>query len=159
MTSEEGRPIEVRLLGYPLETHHRAREHHDGLLREFQLLDTTSEELPSRLLDLVKEFTAAYASSTRPADEVRDAAVARGETAVDLVYLAPRAGATDALRMARLLDDADQYCRSSDYLLTLASPPDVIEFRRWYFGEFIRQLNGDPPTAWPDFSQAPRATP
>jgi hypothetical protein len=153
MTSEEGRPIEVRLVGYPVDVHQRAQEHHDGLLREFQLLDTASDELPARLLDLVKEFTATYASSTGAADEVRDAAIARGEVSVDLVYYAPRAGATDALRMARLLDDADAYCRSGQHLLSLASPPDVAEFRRWYFGEFIRQLNGEPPTPWEDFKR------
>jgi hypothetical protein len=155
MTSEEGRLIEVRLLGYPLDLHRRAQEHHDEVLREFQLLDTTSDEVPARLLELVKEFTAAYASAIRPPDEVRDAAMARDDTSVDLVYAAPRAGASDALRMARLWDDADDYCRSGGPLLSLATPPDLAEFRRWYFGEFIRQLNGEPPVSWPDFRRAP----
>jgi hypothetical protein len=156
MTSDEGRLIEVRLLGYPLELHRRSQQHHDRMLREFQLLDTTSDEIPSRLIELVKEFSAVYAESIGPAERLRDEAIARGDQTIDLVYDAPRTGASDALRLARLWDDADDYSRANPQLVELATPPDLVALRRWYFGEFIRQLTGEPPMRWSDFRPAPR---
>jgi hypothetical protein len=46
-----------------------------------------------------------------------------------------------------MLEEADEYCRS-DQLLTLATPPTLVAFRRWYLGEFIAQIDGRPPQPW-----------
>ena len=49
-----------------------------------------------------------------------------------------------------MLDEADEYCRRGDHLLTLATPPEELRFRRWFISEFVDQVNGAPPTPWPD---------
>ena len=56
-------------------------------------------------------------------------------------------GAVDALDA--LLDEADEFCRSDGYLLTVTSSEEGLAFKRWYFDEFRRQLAGEPPTPWP----------
>lgn len=52
--------------------------------------------------------------------------------------------------LARMLDEADEFCRSGNHLLTLATPPELLAFRRWYLGEFNAQLQGQSPLPWPE---------
>jgi hypothetical protein len=33
----------------------------------------------------------------------------------------------------------------------LATPPELVRYRQWYLGEFVRQLDGRPATSWADF--------
>jgi len=33
---------------------------------------------------------------------------------------------------------------------TLATPPEYLAFREWFFGEIVRQLDGNPPIPWRD---------
>ena len=47
-----------------------------------------------------------------------------------------------------LLDEADDYCRAGETLLTLATPAPALAFRRWFLGEFVRQAAGEPPRPW-----------
>ena len=163
MSAEEFEPmIRVRLLRFPLRVFARSAEHHDDLLREFALLAASrggaeqapsgaagrSADVPARLLVLVDELTRRFAGATRGVQEERAAALARGETELDLEYLVP-AGIAEASRvLADMLDEADQFCRSGD-LLTLATPPETSAFRRWYLTEVQRQASGEPPTPWP----------
>jgi hypothetical protein len=61
------------------------------------------------------------------------------------------ATAAPALRgVAELLDEADEFCRSGQHLLTLATPSHLLEYRRWYLGELAAQLEGAPPKPWPE---------
>ena len=46
------------------------------------------------------------------------------------------------------LDAADDFCREGEHLLTLASPDDVVAYRRWFLDEFVHQVAGDPPRPW-----------
>ena len=48
-----------------------------------------------------------------------------------------------------MLDEADESCTRGDHLLTLATPEE-LRFRCWFIGEFVAQINGAPPTPWPD---------
>ena len=48
-----------------------------------------------------------------------------------------------------MLEEADDYCRRGDHLLTLATPEEERRFRRWFIGEFVDQIEGKPPTPWP----------
>jgi anti-anti-sigma factor len=75
---------------------------------------------------------------------------------------AERADAVQAL--ADLLDEIDAYCEAGDQLLTLATPPDLRQFRAWLFHEVIGQLRGAAPSPWsaaheqpPAVSTAPRS--
>ena len=144
---------EVRLLRIPLRLWARASAHVDELLREFSLLQIGAEqdgmhEVPRRLLDLVADLQARYAGVNDEPDVQRDAAMAAGLDSLDLVYRVSAETAQAVGDLIARLDEADEYCRSGDALITLASPADQIEFRRWYLEEFRRQIDGHPPTPW-----------
>ena len=51
-----------------------------------------------------------------------------------------------------MLDEADAYCREGAHLLTVATPPEELRFRRWFISEFVVQVGGAAPTPWPDYS-------
>lgn len=145
--------VEVRLLRFPVVEAAKAAEHFDGLKREFALLamQGTKDDLPQRLLDLVAALTVQYESTTAEPDRLRREALARGDREIPvLVYRTPPGSDEAAISVARMLDEADDFCRKTDLLLTMATPPRSLAYRRWYFGEFIAQLHGLPPLAWPD---------
>ena len=146
--------VEVELLGLPLDIHRLATEHNDELLREFALLaaqqaDPSDHDVPARLLSLGEELQAKYGSFTQGATSELDAALERGDPSIDLVFVVPGevAGGVDELN--RILDEADDFCRRGGPLLTLAAPPEVVAYRRWFLEEFIRQVEGKPPMPWP----------
>lgn len=158
-----GRVAEVRLVGFPLDVYAAAAEHHAALTREFRLVaygerqGTTEGSLPARLLELVQELTGRYAGLTDQQDAVRDRALAEGRAEVDLVFHLP-VGVRDAcVALDRMLDEADEFCRSGD-LLTLATPWPLVLFRRWYLSQFVHQIDGAPPEPWPDFRDRHGAT-
>jgi hypothetical protein len=131
----------------------RTRQHHDELLRELTLMALAEDDrmqthpLPGRLATLVETLGRRYRGSTSRADAVRDAAIERGDATVDLSYRVPRSIATDLSMLQEMLDAADDFCRSGE-LLTLPRDDVMVAFSRWYTDEFIRQLDGLPPTRW-----------
>lgn len=145
----------VRLLAFPLEVWARASEHHQELLREFALVGvrpTDAEHTPPlRLQQLIDELEARYAGLNEATDAERDAALARGETSIDLDYRGlPVEVAADCRHLDHVLDEVDDYCRAGDHLLTLATPPDCVTFRRWYLTQFVDQVErGAEPVPWP----------
>ena len=140
--------VDVRLLGLPVAVHGVTAEHIDELLREFVHLDDESGDVPRRLLRLRDDLQARFSAFTAGPHAELAAAAARGERTVDLAYQVPEeAGAASAQALA-LLDEADEFCLQGDHLLTLATPPEAVRYRRWFFGEFERQCRGEPPTAW-----------
>jgi len=52
-----------------------------------------------------------------------------------------------------LMDEVDAYCAQGAELLTPPTPPDLLAFRVWLFGQVIGQLRGATPVPWD-----PRAT-
>jgi hypothetical protein len=151
---------DVRLLGVPLALLARSSEHHDELLREFQLLaidpptSSPGHEVPQRLLDLIAEINGRYAGLSDAADADREAALARGDATIDLTITVPASVAEACERLDRMFDDADEFCRAGDRLLTLATPPDAAALRHWYLGEFVRQVGGAEPVPWPAYVAA-----
>ena len=71
----------------------------------------------------------------------------RGDEEIDLTFRVPAAVAEATVELAAMLNRADDYCRQGA-LLTLATPDDLVAFRRWYLGEFRAQINGARPTPW-----------
>jgi hypothetical protein len=143
--------VAVRILGLPLDLLGRARQHQDSLEREFRLITLARPEershVTARLLDLVEELTEQFAATGREWREQIEGALARRDPAIDLVAWVPPAAAGASRRLAALLAEADDFCRRGD-LLNLATPPDCVELRRWYLGEFVAQIDGAPPTPW-----------
>ena len=145
--------VEVRLLRLPLQVWQRTQEHVDGLLREFALIAQDEEgraATPGRLLDLVRQVTAGFGGFSVEQRRAMEVALDRNESEIDLTYRIPPAAAAAAQQLGDMLDEADEYCRRGDHLLTLATPPEELRFRKWFIGEFVDQVNGAPPTPWPD---------
>jgi hypothetical protein len=144
---------EVRILGFPVELQARAQEHMDDLLREFMLIAAANERgpdshVPRQLLDLIQEVQHDYAGATLEQEAKLLEARKSGAASVDLVYRIPSTVSKAATRLSEALDEADSYCLAGEHLLTLATPPDALEFRRWYLGEFISQIGGASPMSW-----------
>jgi len=151
MSQTAGELVEVRLLRLPLQVWQRTQEHVDGLLREFALIaqdDEAKLATPGRLLALVQHLSAGFGSFSAAQVIEMEAALARGETEIDLTYRVPPAAAPAAQQLGDMLDEADEYCRRGDHLLTLATPEEELRFRRWFISEFVDQLGGAPPTPW-----------
>jgi hypothetical protein len=162
-TSDETDLRTVRLLGLPIALFLRAREHHDELIREFTLMairgnaqrvaangaapEEFSPALPPRLRELVDILGRRFGATTSRADMERDAAIERGDATVDLTYHVPASMAADLKMLTQLMDDADAFCRM-EKLLTLPRDPSMVAFGHWYNNEFLRQIDGLPPTPW-----------
>ncbi len=146
---------EVHVQRCPLRIYAKANEHMEELKREFALLamrpQEAGHEVPKRLLDLIDELSERYANLTEAPDQVRDAALERGDEFVDLTFHVPGSVAAASEALDQILDEVDEYCRRGQHLLTLATPPDSLAFRKWYLAEFVRQLGGAAPTPWPDY--------
>ncbi|HET9187171.1 MAG TPA: hypothetical protein VFN80_04410 [Acidothermaceae bacterium] len=151
---------EVRLLGVPMALHAAAQEHSAELMREMYLIaqqlhasgaDGIGEHLPVRLVELVEALTGEFSGMTVAQDRQLEDAVASGVASIDLIYQIPAAAGAAAQHLGGMLDEADEYCRAGQHLLTLATPPELLRYRQWYLGEFVRQLAGEPPTPWSEY--------
>lgn len=154
---------DVHLLQVPLDVHAKTVQWHEDLMREFTLIRISESRggeaggdgasVPARLLALVAELRGSYASFTDPGTQQLEDARRRGETVADVTYTVPTTVADEVRHFDGLLDEADEFCRSGD-LLTLAASPELATFRRWFLGEFTRQLGGEEPTSWPAWSRS-----
>jgi hypothetical protein len=150
--------VEVHLVGLPVALWARTQEHTDELIREFTLLASqlresgAHHEVPVRLVRLLEELTAQYSGLTTE-QETRLATAALNGVAVidDLVFRVPAQAAEAGAHLGALLDEADEYCRAGQHLLTLATPPALVRFRDWYLDAFTEQVAGRAPTAWADY--------
>ncbi len=141
----------VRLLGLPLRLLLAAREHHDGLMREFRLLALSEDQprapVPTRLVELTEILGRQYAAARERPDQEIDSALDRGEDVIDLDYQIPTAAAQGAAGLAELMDEADTFC-AGEQLMSLERPPVLRQFAHWYLEQFIAQVAGEPPSPW-----------
>ena len=145
--------VTVRLLDLPVGLHARSTEHNDELMREFtyiraQSTDPDASDIPAKLLDLVDEVTERFSGFTAASQAELDDAIAAGTESIDLVYRVPPDVAGACIHLGELLDAADDYCRAGDVLLTMATPDELVAYRRWFLDEFVRQASGEPPQPW-----------
>ncbi|HVV77384.1 MAG TPA: hypothetical protein VHC43_15250 [Mycobacteriales bacterium] len=159
MTAADDQVVEVRLLRLPVAIWARTQQHTDELLREFVLIaqqlhsdEEAAVPLPVRLTQLVDELSANYGAFSEEQVEQLFRAAASGEEELDLTYQVPAAAAGAARHLGDLLNEADEYCRSGEHLLTLETPAELIRFREWYLEEFRQQIAGAAPTPWPDYA-------
>ncbi|MBV9486987.1 MAG: hypothetical protein JO246_13120 [Frankiaceae bacterium] len=151
--------VEVQIRRLPVAIWAQAQQHSDELLREFTLLghsmhrgDPANAPLPLRLVQLVDDLTADFAGFSGEQEARLFEAAAAGEAEIDLTYRLPAAVGPAARHLGDLLNEADDYCKAGQHLLTLTSPPETIRFREWFLGEFLRQTAGGAPVAWPDYA-------
>lgn len=147
--------VEVRLREIPVPLWTRAKQQSDELLREFALAsigEAEGEHLPTRLTALMAALTETYGDRASAQEDLLFEAAATGRPVVDeLIFEVPAAVAGACVALGDLLDEADDYCRAGEHLLTLAASPDTVAFRRWYLAEFVRQVDGEPAVAWPAY--------
>jgi hypothetical protein len=143
--------VTIQLLGVPVRVLAAAREHHDGLMREFRLLamsDGLGEvELPARLVELVEALGVRYAAVRSRPDEEFDRALEQGLETIDLVYQVPPTVADGARQLEGLMGEADEFARAAR-LMTLPRLPVVARFGAWYVAQFVDQVAGRPPARW-----------
>lgn len=159
--ADGGRPARrLLLLGYPAQLGAWQREHMDGLERELALVMLAAEDgatsAPGRLLSLAAHVRTTYAAELDEPTRQREEAAARGDLRVDISYPAVP-GASEIVRAwGDALDAVDRYCEAGD-LLSLATPPLLVQLRRWVLGELLAQLDGAEPTPWVGPAERPRA--
>lgn len=146
--------VAVELRQVPLDVWKRAAAHQEAIQREFDILrvDLGTDSVPHQLSELVAKLNLTFGDSGDPSREEVHAAAERGVPEIDLVYRVPAEAATAVQDLEVMLERVDEFCRAGERLLTLSTPPDLLTFRRWFLGEFSRQIeHGLPPTSWPDF--------
>jgi hypothetical protein len=148
--------VAVHLLEVPVPLWSKAQQLTDELLREFALAASQSDDddhhLPARLTTLMEVLTTQFDGVSSAQEEQLAAAAAAGQPVIaDLVFHVPAEAAPASRMLGDMLDEADEYCRQGQHLLTLAAPEDVVRFRRWYLMAFIDQCAGAAPVPWPAF--------
>lgn len=144
------------LIGVPLKLQMASSEHQDGLRREFRMLveqgqADPSNSVPGRLIALAANLDRRFQAFAAAGREAMDAAVARGESSIDLKFEVPAAIGPAAEEFGSMLEEADEYCSAGEHLLTLCTPPEIVEYRHWALQELINQPKGAKPVPWPDF--------
>jgi hypothetical protein len=151
--------VTIHVIGMPIAVQARAQEHADELTRELTLIGAQLREegnirdLPALLVTLIEALNARYSRFTTEQERLLADAAERGDDTIDLTYRLPASAADHAQELGDLLDQADDYCRTGRHLLTLATPEDLVAFRRWYLSQFIDQVAGQPPVSWDTYLQ------
>lgn len=144
--------VVVRLERLPVGLMREASEHQDELRREFSMMAQQSSadetNVPRRLLRLRDELEAHFAAFSAGPNAAVTAAIERGEESIDLEYRVPPEAKGACITLGALLDEADEFCRRGDHLLTLATPEGALALRHWFLAEFIAQIDGADPTPW-----------
>lgn len=149
--------VTVRLLALPVSLQARAQEHADELTRELTLIGERMRQrgdhagLPARLVSLVEQLTAEYSMFTGEQEQQVADAVASGAATIDLTYQVPASVAVAARALSDILDEADDYCRAGEHLLTLPTPDDLLTYRRWFLDAFTDQIAGAEPVPYPAY--------
>ena len=153
--------VEVHCFALPVRLAAKSQQHFEELMREFTLIAASAEidhsdgHVPSRLMQLVNLLVAQYGGLNSAAEQLLADAIDRDDELIeDHVLQVPASAGSASQALSDMIDEADDYCRQGRHLLTLASPPDCVAYRRWYLGEVIRQLDGGAPVPWPDSEQA-----
>lgn len=150
--------VEVHLLSVPVDTWRRASAHQEAIERELEIVraNLDPDAVPNRLARLVEEYDRRFGAVADPTWEQLHAAAERGDEVADLTFVVPPAAAPAALEMGRMLDEVDDFCRSGEGLLSLATPPELVRFRQWFLEEFVRQIEkGLPPRSWEEYVADP----
>jgi hypothetical protein len=151
--------VTITIRGLPVPLHAASQAHSDELMREFRLLAEQMRQegthgLPRRLIELVNALEGQYSAFTEAQEDQIETAISAGASTVDLVYSLPASVGDGVRQLGALLDEVDELCRAGQHLLTLATPPDQLAYRRWFLDEFTRQIDGEQPVAWADSPQA-----
>jgi len=144
----------VVLVDLPVRLWDRARQHGEALVREFAFIAAEGRDyslLARRLLEIAETSETRYANLNPDAEELVEAALARGEDRITVEARVPVDFKEYVNAAVPVLIEVDDYCRTGA-LLTLATSDELRAYWTWFLGEFIRQIDGHPPTPWPGLS-------
>lgn len=142
----ESKVRSVRVEGVSVDLAMRSQEHMEELVRELQIIaigmetDSATGEPPVRVAGLISELLERYAAVRSANREVLRGAADAGVGEVTLEMELPVDAAEDVRQLLVLLDRADRLCEEGA-LLTLASPPEVRQFRRRVAEQLLEQLD------------------
>ena len=151
--------ITVHVLGLPTGLQVQAQQQNDELTRELMLVAEqmrqrgNAADLPVRFVEMVSTLSGRYAIFTAEQEAQLTAAIAAGQPTIDLTYTLPASAAAAAGALGEILDEADEYCRQGQLLLTLATPPELVAYRRWFLDQFVDQAGGAAPVSWSDYRE------
>jgi len=145
--------MELRLLNFSLDLFDRSMQQLAALQRELDVIrvdERNRDRPPDRLARLVEELDARFVGY-RAAMETIEALAESDASHHDVVI--PVAGAPEEVvpaieQLRDLMDEVDAYCAQGAELLTPRTPPDLLAFRVWLFGQVIGQLRGATPVPW-----------
>jgi hypothetical protein len=152
--------VTIRIEQLPVPLQNAAQQHADELTRELMLVAESVHQqgdagnLPRRFIELVGALTEQYSMFTGEQEQQLQDAAAQGRPSIDLVYRLPGSVAGAAATLGEILDEVDAYCREGKLLLTLETPPPLVDFRRWFLDQFVDQAAGEPPVPWPAYQPA-----
>lgn len=136
--------MDVILLDVPVALWARSRAHLDRAIDELG----AGEGVPARIVALRARLRDTYPTIAETADaELRSASMRRAES-IDVAYPVPRRGRAELDDLLEALDDLDAHAGEVGRA-DLVTPPEVRSFRRWYFGEIAKQIDGGFPSPWP----------
>jgi anti-sigma regulatory factor (Ser/Thr protein kinase) len=143
----------VRFVGVPVAGYLELQAHNDALFRELELISIELEhndgaQVAAPLADLVDQLYRRFRGQRDGYRDVIAAALARGDTTVELHTTATPAAAGAAGGYLALLEQADALCRDGT-LLTPEPPAGVRSLRRWFVEEMAAQAEGAAPTPPP----------
>lgn len=140
--------VRVVLRNLPAQLFAQLRRYHMELRRELRLLALSDADR----YPIAVTATAMFART----DEERrvtsgvsrlDAAIARGETSVDLEYAVPASAPQTMATAYQLMQDCYRTL-AEEHLLAVTPPEALRRLQTWYFGEFARQGRGEAPRPW-----------
>ena len=156
--------MELRLLNFSLDLFDRSMQQLAALQRELDVIrvdERNRDHPPDRLARLVEALDRRFVGY-RAAMETIEALAESDAGHHDVVI--PVAGAPEEVapaieQLRDLMDEVDMYCAQGGELLTPPTPPDLLAFRAWLFGQVIGQLRGATPAPWDPFVTAAAASP
>ncbi len=152
--------LTVHVLALPVGLQRRAQQQNEGLTRELVLIAERMRQqghegtLPVRLAALVEQLGHQYGGLTDEQEQQIEVAYESGAQTVDLTYRVPASAAAAAGALGQILDEADDFCREGRHLLTMATPPELVTYRRWFLSQFVDQAAGRPPVSWAEWPPA-----
>jgi anti-sigma regulatory factor (Ser/Thr protein kinase) len=153
----EGPRMPLRLLGVPARLFGEMRRYHFEVRRELRLLAMTAPEDYPLATEITEVFVQADRERRASAGVTElDQAIAEGVDSVDLDYRVPVSTPSTMARIRDLLAEVYR-ALSREHLLAMRPPDVVVDLETWYFTEFERQGNGEPPRRWTGPTSLPTA--
>ncbi|MGH3354672.1 MAG: ATP-binding protein [Nocardioidaceae bacterium] len=147
--------VTVYLLNAPPMVVHHHRNRWQELVREMWLValggESEQQELAHRFCTYAQMVDADMYITEQSAQEYARALCDHAPF-MDAIFEVPRSRRevfVNALELARELDEK----AIGDHLLYRTPGPQAAQLRDWWLGEFIRQIDGEPPMAWPGDGQ------